>query len=196
MKRVLTLIVLSALVAPLAARADGSIQINASAAVAKPFGDIGNGAKLGDTVDWAFPLSASVAFRVSKQVGVGAYGRFAPTTLKSACTGCTANDIGFGALVEYRFSEKLEGGPWIGASAGYQMLDGKDAAGSKSTLSGWEGAFQGGADFELGGLSLGPFLQMSFGEYGTQKVGSTSTSIASKGLHGFFGGGVRLTILL
>jgi hypothetical protein len=199
MKRLLTLFVLSVLAAPLAARADGSIQLNASAAVSKPFGDIGNGAKLSDTVDWAFPLAASVAFRVAKQVAVGAYGRFAPATLRSACSGCSANDVGFGAQVEYRFSEKLEGGPWLGASAGYQMLQQKaNVSGSSlsSTLSGWEGAFQGGSDFELGGISVGPFLQLAFGEYGTEKVGSSSHSIASKGMHGFFGGGVRLTLVL
>jgi hypothetical protein len=198
MKRLLTLIVLSALAAPRAARANGSIQLNASAAVAKPFGDIGNGAKLSDTVNWAFPFGASVAYRVAKQVGVGAYGRYAPATLttSASCSGCSANDVGFGALVEYRFGEKPEGGAWLGASAGYQMLQAKDVAGSKTTLSGWEGAFQGGSDFELAGLSLGPYLQLAFGEYGTQKVGSSSTSIASKGLHGFFGGGVRITLLL
>ena len=201
MKRLLTLFVLSALAAPLAARADGSFQLNASAGVSKPFGDIGDGAKLSDTVNWTFPLAASVAFRVAKQVAVGAYGRFAPATLTSAasCSGCNANDVGFGALVEYRFNEKLEGGPWLGASAGYQRLETKAAAGASSvtsTLSGWEGAFQGGSDFELGGVSVGPFLQLAFGEYGTEKVGSSSRSIASKGLHGFFGGGVRLTLLL
>ncbi len=200
MKRLLTLVVLSVLAVPLATRADGSIQINARAGAAKPFGDIGNGAKLTDFVDWAFPLDASVQFRVIKQLSVGAYGRFAPTSLKSGCNGCSANDLGFGGVVEYRFSEKLEGGVWLGASAGYQMLktEQPDLTGLKvkSTLSGWEGAISGGVDYELGGLTLGPYLQVAFGEYGTSKTDAGSTSIASKGMHGFFGGGIRLTLLL
>jgi hypothetical protein len=198
MKRLITLFALSVLAAPLAARADGSIQLNASAGVAKPFGDIGNGAKLSDTLDWAFPIAASVSYRVMRELAVGAYGRFSPTTLTSSasCPSCSQTDFGVGALVEYRFSEKLQSGPWLGASAGYQQLEGKDLSGSKTTLSGWEGAFQGGSDFELGGLGLGPFLQLGLGEYGTQKVGSTSSSIASKGVHAFFGGGVRVTLVL
>lgn len=201
MKRLLTLVVLSALAAPLAARADGSIQLSARAGVAKPFGDIGDGVKLTDSVDWAFPLDAQLQFRILKQLSIGAYGRYAPTSVKSTCSGCTLNDIGFGGVLEYRFSEKLEGGPWLGVSGGYEMLkadkpSGTGSAKVSSTISGLEGAVSAGADFELGGLTLGPYVQLSLGQFSKVSAAGASSSISSKGMHGFFGAGIRLSLLL
>jgi hypothetical protein len=191
MRRFLTCVALSVLALPLAARADGSIQLSASAGVAKPFGDIGDGLKLGDSIDWSFPLEGRVAFRVVKQLAVGAYGRYSPTSAASTCPGCTVTDVGLGGLVEYRFSEKLEGGPWLGASAGWTQLK-TSLSGGSGTKTGFEGALAGGADFELGGLTVGPFLQASLGEF----TKTSSGSISSKGAHGYFGGGVRVLLLL
>ena len=201
MRRLLPLVALSALVAaPLAARADGSIQLGARAGVAKPFGDIGNGQKLGDFVDWAFPLEADLQFRVIPEFSIGAYGRFSPTTLKSGCPGCSANELGLGAVGEFRFSGRLEGGPWLDVFAGYNQmkLDQISMAAGKqtATLTGWETGVSGGMDFELGGLTLGPFLQLTVAEFLNQKYAGASQSIQSKGAHAFFGGGLRLTLLL
>jgi hypothetical protein len=192
MRRLLGCIALSSVLAlPLAARADGSIQLSASAGVAKPFGDIGDGLKLGDSIDWAFPLEARLAFRVAKQLAVGAYGRYAPTAAAATCPGCTVTDVGLGALVEYRFGEKPEGGPWLGASLGWEQLK-TSVGGGSGTATGFEGALQGGADFEVGGVTLGPFLQLSLGEFTKTSAGS----INSKGAHGTFGAGVRVVLLL
>lgn len=201
MRRLLTLVALSALAAaPLAARADGSIQLGARAGVSKPFGDIGNGQKLGDFVDWAFPLEADLQFRIVPEFSIGAYGRFSPTTLKSGCPGCSANDLGLGLVGEYRFSGKLEGGPWIDLFAGYNQLklDQISIASGKqtATLTGYEVGVSSGIDFELGGLTLGPFLQFTIGEFLTQKYAGVSQSIDSKGAHAFFGGGIRIALLL
>ncbi len=150
MRRLLGLTLLSLLAAPLAVRADGSIQLTARGGVAKPFGETANGEKLADGVAWAFPLEAQLQFRVTKQLAIGAYGRYAPTTLASdlsnACSAadvsCGVTDIGFGALTEYRFRERLEGGPWLGASV--RVGDAEEptpataTAKATSTLSGFE----------------------------------------------------------
>jgi hypothetical protein len=201
MRRLLTLVVLSVLASPLAGRADGSIQIVAGAGVAKPFGDVANGAKMADAVDWAFPLDGQLQFRVMKQLAVGGYVRYAPTSVPSVCSGCTVNDLAFGGRVEYRFSERLEGGGWLGAFAGYEQLKSESpsvAASTKTTrtLSGVEGGLAAGGDFELGGLTLGPYVQLTVGEYTKQSGAGVSSTIASKGVHAFFGGGIRLTLLL
>src|SRR5690242_5667169 len=171
MRRLLTLFVLSVLASPLAARADGSIQIVAAGGVAKPFGDVANGAKMSDSIDWAFPLDAQLQFRVVKSLAVGAYVRYAPTTTASACTGCSLNDLAFGGRLEYRFSDRLEGGPWLGVFAGYEQLKSDFTVGATKlsrTLSGVEGGAAAGMDFELGGLTLGPYVQLSLGEYSKQ----------------------------
>lgn len=200
MRRLLTLVVLSVLASPLAARADGAISLSASAGVAKAFGDVANGAKLADSVDWAYPLEAQLGFRLMKQLSVGGYLRFAPTTSPAKCVGCTVTDLAFGARAEYRFSEKLEGGGWLGVFAGYDQLknERKLTTGAKSavTFSGVEGGVAGGADFELGGLTLGPWVQLTLGEFTKQSGEGISSAIASKGMHGWVSGGVRLSLLL
>lgn len=199
MRRLLTLIALSVVAAPLAARADGSIQLGARAGVAKPSGDIGDGQKLGDFIDWAFPLEADLQFRLIPEFSIGAYARFSPTVLKSGCSGCAANDLGLGAIAEYRFSSKLEGGPWIAVHAGWEQLKLDRTVGTTkltSTLTGFEGGAAGGIDYELGAVTLGPYLQLTLGEYTKGSVSSVTQSITSKGVHAFFGAGLRLTLLL
>jgi hypothetical protein len=110
------------------------------------------------------------------------------------------NDLAFGGRVEYRFSEKLEGGGWLGAFAGYEQLKSEfGAAGTTKTTrtySGIEGGAAGGMDFELGGLTLGPYVQFTVGQYSKQSGSGISSTIASKGMHGFFGAGIRLALLL
>jgi hypothetical protein len=202
MRRLLAVVVLSVLAAaPPTARADGSVQVVAAAGVAYPLGDFGNGVKLTDAISWAFPLDGQLQFRLAKQFALGAYVRYAPTAVASTCSGCTLTDLAFGGRAEYRFSEKLEGGGWLGVFAGYDQLKNEAPAtgGVKATrtFSGIEGGFAGGADFELGGLTLGPYVQLTLGEF-TKQTGSgvISTEIASKGVHAYLGAGVRLALLL
>lgn len=196
MRRIIACVVLSVLALPAASRADGSIQVVGRAGVAKPYGDVGDGAKLGDTVEWAFPLEAQLSFRLLKSIAVGAYARYAPTTIAGSCEGCTINGVGFGVVTEYRFSSRLEGGPWIGLSAGYEQLETGVKGGGSRKATGFEGAVSAGADFELGGLTLGPYVQASAGQFGKTSFGGETVSISDKGTHGFFGAGIRLLLLL
>jgi hypothetical protein len=202
MRRLLTLVVLSVLATPLASRADGSIQIVAAGGVAKAFGDVANGVKMADHIDWAFPLDGQLQFRILKSLALGAYVRYAPTSAASTCSGCSLSDLAFGGRLEYRFSDRLEGGPWLGVFGGYEQLknDFTQVTGGpkvSQTLSGFEGGAAVGMDFELGGLTLGPYFQLTLGEYTKQSgTGVVTTSIASKGVHGFYGAGVRLALLL
>jgi hypothetical protein len=209
--RKLGLLLLTCVLAAPSARADGSIQIGLGAGIAKPYGQIEGGSNLGDAIAWGFPLQADVQFRFLKQFAAGAYVRYAPTSLASAlqngCSNagfsCDASDLGVGVLGEYRFSERLEGGPWLGALVGWEMLRStRSESGQKATenLSGIEGGVRGGMDFELGGITLGPWGAFHVAQFTTSKVESngttTSGSIASAALHGWFELGVRLSLLL
>jgi hypothetical protein len=215
MRRLGLLLVTSSLtLAPLAARADGSIQIDLGAGIAKPFGQVENGANLSDAVAWGFPLQADIQFRFLKQLSAGPYVRYSPTALASAqqdaCSGksvsCDASDLAFGGLVDYRFSEKLEGGPWLGALVGWEMLKSTQPAGTTAggkataTVSGLELGVRGGMDFELGGVTLGPWAALQVGQFTNQQVDlngqSSSGSISNKQLHGWFSVGVRVALLL
>lgn len=199
MRRLFTVVLLSALAAPVAARGDGSIQLVAAGGAAKPFGDVANGVKMADSIDWAFPLDAQLQFRIVKHLALGAYARYTPTSVGSSCSGCTLTGLAFGARAEYRLGERLEGGGWLGAFLGYEQLESEvegAAATVTRTLSGVEGGAAGGVDFELGGLTVGPYLQLTVGQYSKQSGAGVSSTIASKGMHGFFGAGVRVGLLL
>jgi hypothetical protein len=212
MRKLVCLLALSVLAAPLA-RADGSIVINARAGVERPWGDFYKARPMSDAIDWAFPLQGDLQFRLTRALQVGAYARYAPTVLatrvRNLCRGvnvsCSDTDIGFGGVVEYRFSDRLEGGGWVGASFGYEMLKaelGSVAAGAKETdtYKGFEGGVQAGIDFELGGLTIGPFVEVRGGRLTsvTQDVGSTSTdkSLTGQRLHGWAGLGIRVSLVL
>ena len=215
--RKLGLLLLTCVLAAPSARADGSIQIGLGAGIAKPYGQIEGGSNLGDAIAWGFPLQADVQFRFLKQFAAGAYVRYAPTSLASAlqngCSNagfsCDASDLGVGVLGEYRFSERLEGGPWLGALVGWEMLkattpqqgaSGGPLVKATSTVSGVELGVRGGMDFEVGGVTLGPWAALQAGQYSTQTVEmngtSTSGGIADKALHGTFQVGVRVSLLL
>jgi hypothetical protein len=209
MRRLLALLVLTAGLAPAAARADGKVVLNARAGVAVPFGEIGDGAKLGDLVGWAFPLQADLQFRFWPQLSVGAYGRYAPATLESdvsnACStrgvSCDVSDVAFGAVAEYRFSQ-LEGGPWIGGYVGWEMLRfDRAVASGKATVtdSGPEAGAQVGVDFELGRLTLGPYGGLALGQFSrtSEKIAGVKTSgdIADKAVHGWLQVGLRASLL-
>lgn len=218
MRKLLPLLVLSVLAAP-AARADGSIAINLRAGVVKPWGDFQKSRPVSDVENWAFPFQGDLQFRFTRRLQAGAYGRYAPVTLadrtKNLCdlatpkASCGLSDLGFGGVVEYRFSDKLEGGGWVGASFGYEILKYDTAvSGVKTTrtLTGLEGGVQTGIDFELGGLTVGPFLQVGAGQYSNMKTEtaatsttaatSASASVSGQKLHGYAGLGIRLSLLL
>ncbi len=210
MRKVLPLLVLSALAAPLAAQAEGSVALTARAGIAKPFGEASKGEKLGDAITWAFPLQVDLQFRFAKQLSAGAYFRYAPAsldaTVSNACSAssvsCSFADVAFGGIAEYRFRERLEG-PWVGALVGYELLKGTQSqlgTKTKSTLSGLDLGAQAGVDFELGGLLLGPWASLNVGEFTKEKIesgGATrSGSIDQKELHGWFQVGVRASLVL
>ncbi|MBI5066870.1 MAG: autotransporter domain-containing protein [Deltaproteobacteria bacterium] len=206
MRKLLALLALSVVAAPLAS-ADQSIAINARGGAAKPWGDSSKGSAMTDSVAWAFPLQGDLAFRFTKNIGVGAYIRYAPTmladNLDSACKAaggsCSATDLGFGGLVEYRFGERLDGGGWLGLSLGYEMAKTKTAATGGTatvTLSGFEGGVQAGYDFTLAALTIGPFVHANVGQFSKLEAPGQSGSITDKAFHGFFGLGIRVGILL
>jgi hypothetical protein len=211
MRRLGLLLLSFVLATPVASRADGSIQIDVGAAIGKPFGQVESGSNLSDAIAWQFPLQADVQFRFLKSFAAGPYVRYAPTSLASDLqNGCSASGVScdvsalaFGVLGEYRFSDRLEGGPWLGAFVGWEMLKSTQpqaGAQATATLSGIEGGIRGGMDFELGGVTLGPWAALQLGQFSSQKVElagtTTSSSIVDKAVHGSFQVGVRLSLLL
>lgn len=210
MRKLLVLLALSGLAVPLA-RADQQIAINFRGGAAKAWGDAAREEPMSDTVEWAFPLQGDLAFRFTKHIGVGAYLRYAPITLpdaaKNLCnatgTSCSAHDLAFGALGEYRFGERLDGGGWLGAFLGYELLKSQTGTGSQKvtgTMSGFEAGLQAGYDFTLAALTIGPFVHAGLGRFGSAKSETggqtTSQGVSGKTIHGWYGVGIRVGILL
>ena len=210
MRRLLPLLLGTILAAPLPARAQASIQLDLRAGIAKPFGEITSGAKLGDEISWAFPLQGDLQFRFLRSFSAGVYARWTPALVDPAVAGgcdaagiaCSASSLAFGGLAEYRFSDRPEGGAWVGVLLGWEQLRTTQSLGgakATETDSGVEFGMEGGYDFELGGFSLGPWASLMFGQFGQRRLetggSTTSGAIASTSLHGWFQVGVRAALL-
>lgn len=208
MRRLLTLIVLSTLAAPLAARADGSIQLNARGGFGLPLGSTAGSAKYKDAIAYAIPLQADLQFRMLKQLSLGGYFRYSlngvATDAKDLCEAagatCSSTGMGFGLISEYRFSEKLEGGGWLGAQLGYELLESETKAGGtteSATAKGFELGVSAGWDATLGGLTVGPWVFLNVGQFSTVDAsGGGSGSIPDKKIHALAGVGLRVSLLL
>jgi hypothetical protein len=203
MRKLLASLLVIAALAPSAARA--GFTIGARLGAAFPGGEIADGEKLGDFVDWAVPFQLDIGGR-AQHWAFGGYLRLAPGILDASiqddcdATGadCSALDLAFGAQVDYHFSAG-KAGPWVGGFVGWEVLRYDYALGGlegSATTTGWELGAQGGIDFAWGVLTLGPYGAIGFGQFGdtTLEVNGTSDSqsISDKGTHRWFQLGAKV----
>ena len=81
--------------------------------------------------------------------------------------------------------------PWVGAGLGLEFVNFRHSGASSNGFEGFELLLQGGAQYRLRErLSLGPYLQLSVGEY----RGMDGHGIRDKTRHGWMGVGARATV--
>jgi hypothetical protein len=133
-----------------------------------------------------WPLWVDLGYRWDK-VFLGASGQyaFAPSTSVSNCTSCFAVRTGFVAQLHPAGHSSVD--PWIGLGFGYEWQH----LSSSFTLHGWDFLrVGGGCDFRfLPGFSIGPFAEVSIGEF--THVGSTE--LPFKALHYWLTLGLKVT---
>ena len=210
MRRLFPLVVLSALAAPLAARADGSIVLNARAGVAKPFGEAEKGEKVGDAIAWAFPLQADPPVPLREAAlrrGVRALrGDELDSTVSNACSAsgvsCSFTTSPSASSPSTASARSSRADPWIGAFGGYERLEGtRSQLGVKATTtsSGLEARRPGGRRLRARrphprAVAVPERRPVQDSKVEASGV-STSGSIDEKALHGWFQGGVRASLL-
>ena len=199
-----------ALLAALAPRpAAAQLELGLRAGYAVPVGDAEKGSPLSSSIAGYFPFELDAGYRVIPNLTVGAYASLGPALAGSICGGasCSGSVLRLGVQAAWHFApiEALLGAaPWAGAGLGcewasYGATQGSDRL--QVSLSGVEFLnLQGGADFRVWrGLSVGPFLEVSLGEYGSLEVksplGNSSGGIPDRALHSWISFGVRGTYL-
>lgn len=202
MRRLLTIAVLALL--PIAAQAQFNLGLRLGYAPA--MGDVMKDTKMTDGVKSQIPIQLDAMYQLSPDLSVGAYLSYGFGQLASdACVegaSCSASDTRFGLQGLYSFNKVGTAFvPWLGAGFGYEWASLEAEASGASAefkMRGFEFLnLQAGGNYQVNEkFSVGPYLQFSVGQYSNAEVkdpdGATASgSIEEKGLHQWFGFGVR-----
>ncbi len=188
----------AALLVPAASSAQGTFGLRLGYALAG--GETVEGEKLADTVASQVPFQLDFLYRFKPEIAAGIYGSIGfgqlDADVKLACdsvvTSCSANVLRAGVQATYTFKGVSPiFVPWLGVGAGVERL-------SRTIV--WvfvpETVETVGFEFllELGGdvaaspeFSVGPYLQLSFGQYRSQD----GNGIVNKATHEWYGLGLR-----
>jgi hypothetical protein len=192
-------------------KADRAIEVGfRTGYVPLPLGDVVGGANgnpslsLGDEISGVLPLWFEAGYRFNHNMMIGGflqYGiAFVNTGKQTECTmgsnSCGANDVMFGAQFHYHIIPDGPIDPWVGAGIGYESLNysytilGQNVSGSYSGFQFLN--LQGGADYKvMANLGVGPFLMLSFGEFGNCSSNQGSCPLPATALHEWLTIGVR-----
>jgi hypothetical protein len=194
---------LAALLVPAAANAQPSLGLRL--AYAPALGSAAAEVPASEVMRAQVPLQVDALWRFGG-VAAGLYASYALGVVGSeACRGgdCSGSGLRLGAQAELRLAPFQSGlAPWFGAGLGWERATlRRERLGSGVTWkwSGIEGSLQAGLTWPLRpGLALGPFLQLSLGQYGRLAVDTAETSasagVADRALHGWLHAGVRGTL--
>lgn len=188
-KLMLVAAAMAAFVVPSVSNAQVSLGLRLGFAPA--MGDADKNVKMSDGPKSQIPVQIDALYAVIPNLKVGAY--FSYGIGQSGCqdgADCSFNVMRFGVQGQYDFAAVSGFKPWAGVGTGYEILSSDLGDGSFNTT-GFEFLnVQGGADYKVAEkLAVGPYLQLSVGQYSK----SDGESIAEKGMHQWFGFGVRGT---
>jgi hypothetical protein len=187
---------LVALLVPTASSAQISLGLRLGFAPA--MGDSAKDLKMSDGVKSQIPVQLDALYKVTKDIAVGGYFSYGIGQLgNDACdvsgVDCSASVMRFGVQGLYTFNQ-LQAPliPWAGLGFGYEMADG-EIGDTDVSASGFEFVnLQVGGDYKVNDqFSVGPYLQFSVAQYSKADTGAGSEDIEDKGIHEWFGFGLR-----
>jgi hypothetical protein len=175
---------LALLVLPSVAQAQ--LQLGARLGYAIPGGSIDKGESYSSFTSSQVPLQVDVGYRF-EQFSLAVYFAYAPgqtgSFIDGQCAGITCSTYGmmYGVSGIWNFAPKAGMQPWIGARLGSEYLQFKFEGGGASTTlttSAFDIGFQGGLDFALGPITLGPYLSYDTAKFSkiTLEGGGSSAS--------------------
>jgi outer membrane protein W len=203
--------------APAAATAPsrGAIEIGLRLGVGFPLGHEGETAgetsddKLSSDLKAIIPIAIDAGYRINPNVYVGVLFQYGfgivatdnnPTCASGSGVSCSGSDLRLGVDLHFHFAPGQSFDPWLGVGAGYEWLSLDATAGgvdAGATATGFEfGNVQLGGDIPVApNFAIGPFVSLSFGEYGdvsfSQGGASMDMTITSKSFHEWLEFGVR-----
>jgi hypothetical protein len=156
---------------------------------------------LSDAVSGGIPFILDLGYRLTPQVMLGVYGQYGYVFVKDGDAGCPSGgecsgaDYRFGIQARYDFVAEKTLRPWLGLGLGYEILTGTGTySGIEFSRSFWGLEFlslQGGADFAISkSLAIGPFAQMTLGQFSKTKTPLGSDNQDITGTHGWLALGV------
>jgi outer membrane protein W len=157
-------------------------------------------AKMSDTIAGGLPLWLDAGYRITPNIYVGLYADLALLFVAStACpsgASCSGSQFRIGANAHYHFLPDGKIDPWAGLGIGYEHLHYGVTLGESDngvSASGFEFVnLQVGGDYKLtDAIAVGPFLSLSFGEYGGASINGNDVPNFDKTLHEWFTIGVR-----
>jgi hypothetical protein len=191
--------------------AQAQLQLGARLGYAVPGGSVDQGETLSGFVANAVPLELDVGYRWNNfslalfyQYNFGSAGSDLKA-IAAAVGGSGASAAGqeFGLSGTWNFAPKAGLQPWVGLRIGYEDIYIKfdSPVGSiKGTASGWAYGLQGGLDFALGPITLGPYVTWDTGKstkLKTEGGGQTQTGdipSANQTWHNWFAFGAKAGI--
>lgn len=170
----------------------------------------GEASKMSDGVKSQIPIQLDAAYRVSKEVAIGAYFSYGigqvGKAFKADCDAfgqdCSASAVRLGLQASYSFAQvSPQFTPWAGAGFGYEWATAKATGGGipdeKITFKGFEFLnLQVGGDYKVSDqFGIGPYVMFSIAQYSKAEFESggltVSGDIDKKAVHEWFGFGIR-----
>ena len=199
MRKLVMLGSLIALLVPTASHAQ--FQLGLRLGFAPAAGDAAKDEPLKDVISSQIPIQLDAMYKITPDLSAGLYFSYGIVQLssdeKDACdafgVSCSASNTRLGIQAAYAFNQvSPQFVPWAGVGLGYEWLTEKIALGGVSasqTATGFEFLnLQVGGDYKVNPkFAVGPYAQLSIGQYSEVE----SESITDKGVHEWFGFGVR-----
>lgn len=170
----------------------------------------GEAMKMSDGLKSQIPIQLDAAYRVTKDVAIGAYFAYGfgqvGSELDASCEAngqdCSTSDMRLGIQAFYSFTQvSPQFVPWMGVGFGYEWgkweATGGGFADESATFKGWEFLnLQLGGDYMLNPqFGIGPYIMFSIAQYSTAEFESggltLSGDIEKKAVHEWLGFGVR-----
>jgi hypothetical protein len=169
---------LALLVLPTVAKAQ--LQLGARLGYAIPGGYAAQDVPLWQETSSQIPFQIDAGWRFN-QFSLSAYFTYAAGTVateaKNSCNlagiSCSTYGMDYGISGIWNFAPKAGLQPWIGARIGMEYLEEKtDTFGVAGTFtaSAWSYGLQGGVDFALGPITLGPYLSYDTAKFTKAKI--------------------------
>jgi hypothetical protein len=202
MRKISLLVVALAALVPAAAGAQVSLGLRLG--FAPSMGDAVKDGKMSDGVKSQIPIQVDALYKLDKNLALGGYFSYGLGQLggeiadlcDASGADCSATSMRAGVQLQYALDAKGAWVPWGGIGAGYEWGKLSMDPGSVS-YRGFEFLnLQVGGDYKVNErFSIGPYAQFSMGQYSNATMDdgtdSTSDSIDEKGIHEWFGVGLR-----